>query len=482
MIEKLTEEQERNLINFRDECLKIGLSTEPIKRNITDHKKLLDFIYKNYLGLPAPAIWYVDSPLMFNLVMNILYELSTRFKDNLQSNLQDNIQGNLWSNLQSNLWSNLKENLWNNLRGNIQDNLQSDLKENLWNNLRGNIQDNLQSDLWSNLQSNLWSNLQDNIQSNLQGNIRSNLQGNLKENLWNNLRGNIQDNIQGNLWSNLQSNLWSNLQDNIQSNLQGNIRSNLQSNLWSNLRSNLRSNLQSNLQDNLQDNIQSNLKSNLKKLKRFENVYWGNVDVFWQAYYLFPMSIGIKYKDFEIMTLNNFFELSKKIGFIWYFKGICFISDRPIHIHRKGIQLHHESEPAISFKDGYSIWCLHGVNVPRKLVETPKEKFDIEFFKNEKNADIKAEFIRKYGIERMVSLGRVIETVTEESNEWYKRSEYQLIDMGKIFDIAYAPHLKMKNLTTGIYHLEAVSPECQTIDSAIKYRCGNKNVKIEGIK
>src|SRR3990167_4524998 len=314
MIEKLTEEQERNLINFRDECLKIGLSTEPIKRNITDHKKLLDFIYKNYLGLPAPAIWYVDSPLMFNLVMNILYELSTRFKDNLQSNLQDNIQGNIRSNLQSNL----KENLWNNLRGNIQDNLQSDLKENLLNNLRGNIQDNLQSDLWSNLQSNLWSNLQDNIQSNLQGNIRS--------------------------------------------------------------------------------NIQSNLKSNLKKLKRFENVYWGNVDVFWQAYYLFPMSIGIKYKDFEIMTLNNFFELSKKIGFIWYFKGICFISDRPIHIHRKGIQLHHESEPAISFKDGYSIWCLHGVNVPRKLVETPKEKLDIEFFKNEKNADIKAEFIRKYSI------------------------------------------------------------------------------------
>src|SRR3990167_7727693 len=322
MIEKLTEEQERNLINFRDECLKIGLSTEPIKRNITDHKKLLDFIYKNYLGLPAPAIWYVDSPLMFNLVMNILYELSTRFKDNLQSNLQDNIQGNLWSNLQSNLWSNLKENL----------------------------------------------------QSNLQDNIRSNLRSNLKENLWNNLRGNIQDNIQGNLWSNLQSNLWSNLQDNIQSNLQGNIR------------------------NNLQDNIQINLKSNLKKLKRFENVYWGNVDVFWQAYYLFPMSIGIKYKDFEIMTLNNFFELSKKIGFIWYFKGICFISDRPIHIHRKGIQLHHESEPAISFKDGYSIWCLHGVNVPRKLVETPKEKLDIEFFKNEKNADIKAEFIRKYSI------------------------------------------------------------------------------------
>src|SRR3990167_1041482 len=438
MIEKLTEEQERNLINFRDECLKIGLSTEPIKRNITDHKKLLDFIYKNYLGLPAPAIWYVDSPLMFNLVMNILYELSTRFKDNLQSNLQDNIQGNLWSNLQSNLWSNLKENLQSNLQDNIRSNLRSNLKENLWNNLRGNIQDNLQSDL--------------------------------KENLW--------DNLRSDLWSNLQSNLWSNLQDNIQSNLQGNIRSNLQGNLKENLWNNLRGNIQ----DNIQDNLQSNLQSNLKKLKRFENVYWGNVDVFWQAYYLFPMSIGIKYKDFEIMTLNNFFELSKKIGFIWYFKGICFISDRPIHIHRKGIQLHHESEPAISFKDGYSIWCLHGVNVPRKLVETPKEKLDIEFFKNEKNADIKAEFIRKYGIERMVSLGRVIETVTEESNEWYKRSEYQLIDMGKIFDIAYAPHLKMKNLTTGIYHLEAVSPECQTIDSAIKYRCGNKNVKIEGIK
>lgn len=222
----------------------------------------------------------------------------------------------------------------------------------------------------------------------------------------------------------------------------------------------------------------SNLLSNNK---RFENVYWSNLDIYWICFYMFPQTLGIKYNDFETTSLNVLFEMTQKCGFIWYFKGICFISDRPAHIHKKGIQLHHETEPSISFRDGYSVWCLNGVNVPRYLVETPAEKLTIDQFNKETNADVRAEFIRKFGIERMVSLGKIVDTADEKSGEWERRSEYQLINMGACFNRTTAMFLKMKNQSTGIWHMEGVDPSCKTVKQALNFRYGS-GIEIQSIK
>ena len=72
MIEKLTEKQTQQLVDFKSDCLKIGLSTDRIK--IGTHNKNIEYIYKYYLGLPMPIIWYVDSPLMLNLLLNFVFK------------------------------------------------------------------------------------------------------------------------------------------------------------------------------------------------------------------------------------------------------------------------------------------------------------------------------------------------------------------------------------------------------------------------
>ena len=102
---------------------------------------------------------------------------------------------------------------------------------------------------------------------------------------------------------------------------------------------------------------------------------------------------------------------------------------------------------------------------------TPSGCLDLEFFKKEKNADVKTEFIRKYGIDRMIGMGKEIDTYKNYSNLKWDESEYMLIDMAAIFiNINYAPHLYMKNQTTGVYHLEGVSPECKNLIDAFKFR------------
>jgi hypothetical protein len=54
--------------------------------------------------------------------------------------------------------------------------------------------------------------------------------------------------------------------------------------------------------------------------------------------------------------------------------------------------------------------------------------------------------------------------------------------MNHLFEgINYAPHLKMLNQTTGVWHVEAVSPSCMSVADAIKDRFGGRDLNIIGI-
>jgi hypothetical protein len=200
----------------------------------------------------------------------------------------------------------------------------------------------------------------------------------------------------------------------------------------------------------------------------------------WCGWYEYGKSIGVKFQEKEYDLFINF---NSEVNFIIPYKGVVFISEKPKKIKWSNGILHSDGSPAIEYPDGYPLWALNGVTVPKYLAETPEGKLDIEFFKKEKNADVRAEFIRKFGIERMAGMGKKIDSYKNHSNEWYRKSEYELIDMSPIFQsVSYAPHLRMKNLTTGIWHLEGVAPECKTIDEAIKFRANGKQITIGGIK
>jgi len=207
---------------------------------------------------------------------------------------------------------------------------------------------------------------------------------------------------------------------------------------------------------------------------------YGLHDANWLGFYEF-------FKNEVILNCTNRLEplmrLAEHSGWWWPFENAVIFTEKPIKLFRNDRnQLHANGYKAIEYSDGFGIWALNGVRVPQYLAETSEGELDIEFFKKESNADIKAEFIRKYGIDRMQSLGNKICDAKGHSNEWFRASEYELIDMGKIFEVSYAPHLRMKNLTTGIWHFEAVSPECRTIEDALKFRANGRNIQLKGVK
>ena len=67
-----------------------------------------------------------------------------------------------------------------------------------------------------------------------------------------------------------------------------------------------------------------------------------------------------------------------------------------------------------------SIYALNGVVVPEWLAVNHHSKIDISRINEITNADIKAEFVRKVGVEKLLSTGTKVDDYTKYNNEWWK--------------------------------------------------------------
>lgn len=228
--------------------------------------------------------------------------------------------------------------------------------------------------------------------------------------------------------------------------------------------------------------VRASVSASVRDSKLIDFIYpylCGSFDAnIWAFYNYCSEVLNVSYNN--VKSNYDWWCSTVNFGPIFPLNSVCIISQKPVEINQVGTRLHADGKPAITYADGFLVWALNGVMVPQYLAETPASNLDIEFFKKEQNADVKAEFIRKYGIERMVTLGKLIDTWQNHEGtvnfEWYKKSEYKLIGMSPIFTTYdYLPYLYMKNQTVpGIYHLEC----CYDPNSAIQPKTILEGLKV----
>jgi hypothetical protein len=81
---------------------------------------------------------------------------------------------------------------------------------------------------------------------------------------------------------------------------------------------------------------------------------------------------------------------------MWWHENILAISDRPASINRDtNGRLHCEAGPSIAYRDGWSLWHVHGVPVPQYVIEQPRE-ITHEKIDAETNAEIRRVMIDRY--------------------------------------------------------------------------------------
>lgn len=191
----------------------------------------------------------------------------------------------------------------------------------------------------------------------------------------------------------------------------------------------------------------------------------------------------------ELWAKYKIWESTSKLGCIYPLDNITIVSEKPTEIYlNENNVLHRDGGPALVYAGlgDFKLYNLNGVEVPEWLAVTDAEKININDYNSIENADVRAEFVRKVGIERFVEQGKIVDSYKNydvAQHEWWHKSEYELVDMNVMFEgLDYAPFLKMVNQTTGIFHMEGVSPDCRTVGEALRERFGGKDFVIKEIR
>lgn len=189
--------------------------------------------------------------------------------------------------------------------------------------------------------------------------------------------------------------------------------------------------------------------------------------------------------DSKLLDKYNKWQRTSAIYAIYPLDKGTVICRKPLEIHlNERNDLHRDGGPALVFAGlgDFNVYALNGIAVPKYLAVTPAKDLDIQQYVNETNIDVKAEFIRKAGVEKFLSLGNLVDSYknyAKDEYEWWHKSEYEVWDMQELFPTkSFAPYLKMLNPTTKVWHLEGVSPRCDTVEKAIKERFGGRSLKI----
>lgn len=243
--------------------------------------------------------------------------------------------------------------------------------------------------------------------------------------------------------------------------------------------------------DNLHEELKSVFDGNPKKYKiPTARLPWQSGSFFVSTFSFYDFMIeelGVELEQ-DLYAKYKIWEATSQLGCIYPLDDFTIVSQKPTEIHmNENNVLHKDGGPALVYAGmgDIKIYSLNGVTVPEYIATTPEEKLDLEYYNTITNADVKAEFVRKVGIERFKSKGKLLDSYVnydEKKYPWVHRSKYELYDMECLFDgLTTAPYLSMENITSGIYHFEGVSPQCQTLPAAIKERTGFNMNQIKAI-
>ena len=148
-------------------------------------------------------------------------------------------------------------------------------------------------------------------------------------------------------------------------------------------------------------------------------------------------------------------------GTLYFLKHFAIACEHPNLATLRNGRLHCERSPAVEYADGTRVWALNGIRVEPWMAEDDATSWTEEKVLGVQNVDQRREVIARYGMDRLWSKAKILDQ--QKGEDGYELGE---------LDVTGSPrrYLCMRNRSIGCFHVEAVSPECTTVQQAHLFR------------
>lgn len=99
--------------------------------------------------------------------------------------------------------------------------------------------------------------------------------------------------------------------------------------------------------------------------------------------------------SYEMQSLMPFIEMARNAHAYLPYKGVCFVSERPLFIKLDQDQrLHCEEGAALAYADSYEVYSWHGTIVPKQTIMS---RPSVQSIQTERNIEVKRVLLARYG-------------------------------------------------------------------------------------
>ena len=417
MITKLTKKQKEKIPLYFEKWNKIGKEYQPINQ-----KKAKEYL-REYLLLinKKPTIFIkMSSPLGCQVAINKLKQLDNELGRELGSELDkklyneldrelDNeldkkLYNELGRELNNELFSKLGNELGNKLCTKLDNELDKKLYNELYKKLDKKLDKKLSSELYNELSSELYKELERELNNKLGRELNNEFGNELYKKLDKKLDSELGTKLDNELYNKLSSELYNELGRELVNELDNKLYNELYNKLKKKLFSELGNEFKNKLYDELDKKLYDELGRELGSELYYNWFYQcGNINAGYCAFYDFLIEEVKKPTPKLLKIWNIFKKISEYFHYFYCFDNIVFYSEKPITLKfNANNQLHNENGMAVEYADGWGFYSLNGVSVPEWLVTEKWNKIDPMKFAEIENAEIRREFVRKVGIERIV--------------------------------------------------------------------------------
>jgi len=274
------------------------------------------------------------------------------------------------------------------------------------------------------------------------------------------VRSSVRDSVGASVWDSV----WASVRDSVRASV------------WDSVRASVGDSVRASVGDSVGDSVWDSVGASVRDSVRdsvWDSVVasgYGQHDAGWLSFYDYFRRVCDL--DEQTQKLLGIWRISRNAGWWLPHKKMCWVSERHNILNRDSQgRLHKDGGAALAYPDAWEIYALNGVRMMREHVMTPAEKLDPKKVLAESNVEVRRELIRKIGMERFMDVC--------PHKRLNLQGNYELFSIELTPELKDTRWLKMLNPSIGVWHVEAVAPECSTVQQAINWRAGQKETNWE---
>ena len=229
----------------------------------------------------------------------------------------------------------------------------------------------------------LWESVGTNVRHHIDG-ARSdaNLRPSIGHNIWQSIGARVEDRVRAtvrnSVWANVADSAGAIVKDDVGDSVWDSVRTSVGDTVW----------------DSVEATARNSVCVGARLTESVEASVYGSHDASWLAFYrYFHEVLGL---TDQTGGLSGLWELAQSAGWALPHQNICWVSERHHILSRddRG-RLHCDTGPACAYPDGWAIYAVHGVRVPRYVIEEPAQ-IDVVRIGAETNAEVRRVMIERY--------------------------------------------------------------------------------------